>query len=350
MTEITHDLEVDANELRFAINVIETTPSNNPEDRPELHCDSGKLIIRQGHTIRPVSCVGSFPGTYSIAVSSAAKWKRICNKLAGAVRIRIDEKRLSVGRLSLPVKWSPNVREIPVDAPRVVIESHTTANNHLPLTVNEAPNGGGQPIRTSVDFRVNVATKQLAAVLAHFTKTGNEEDLYLRTWNGDLVIESYTSEIRVEAVGKIKGFAVVPASELRSIKDVEVPATKYTTLACKKRVVRCFGRRLSLKRTAIPLSDLRPTGLAPKKMRMAKVAKAKPNSAIAGKQTSTSLAAILGLPSNHTNEELANMGLLEAVVAAQRKRDYLLEEAVAVLHPLGITRKQLDELVDKSMP
>lgn len=326
-------LRVDAKDLTQALDLLDAKQG----DRPELHCADGGLIVQQGFVIRSVRCTGSFRGTFSMAVTSATKWQSRTRKAKGSVDLLFEDGKLKVAGLSLPVKWRPDVPKPLPNTPRLIRGDTATDNENLAEESTLF-------VRTCVNFRVNVATRSLMAVMTHFAKARLAEDLYLRTWNGELVLESRTTEVRIEAVGKIQGFAVLPASELRHFATSQQPTERYTTLVCEHGKGICLEKKITFAKKATPLEEIRKAHETPRKMRIEKVPVSKQQSTTTG--TLQPLQALLKMSDQQSRSELQEMGLLEAVEAAIKKRDSLLAEATELLRPLGITSDQIRHLLE----
>lgn len=57
----------------------------------------------------------------------------------------------------------------------------------------------------------------------------------------------------------------------------------------------------------------------------------------------------LALTLRFSHEELADSGLLDSVVAAQRRTDDIIDRATKLLEPLGVSRAELDRFVSEQL-
>lgn len=62
------------------------------------------------------------------------------------------------------------------------------------------------------------------------------------------------------------------------------------------------------------------------------------------------VAQVLAVAAAHSEEEIHNSGLDRVVEAATERREQLLDSAVSALSELGVTRSDIEKLVDESLP
>ena len=231
--------------LKQALDALDLSDTAMGKDGGCLHCHDGLLVIRQGYTQRTVPCSQSFSGQFTVSFTSLQKWRRAQKAVAGDEVLQFADAHLKVCHLELPTKWDSEIevpsfaipKVLPPEAPLRTIRDDARFSS----IATES--------KTCGTFRVNVDRQELQDAFAKLARI-NDGDIQLRTWGGKLILNDGNTEFRVDAEGKIDGFAVIPAAMIASLATSSASHQRFIDLVCEKYELKILGARVKTPRKA----------------------------------------------------------------------------------------------------